>query len=245
MLNAYIAQTQRLLNDEAAQFYNTSDITTFINIGRNTIATQAECLIANGSLATVNGQQTYGLASLEPPAGLQSAINVRSIISVVAGVGNKLESRAWAWFLNYCLNGAAYSETGTPSVWSMQNQGSMGNIWFSPTPNGTVLMNVEAAWTPVALVTDSTPENLSYPWTDAVPYFAAYLGYTNAQRATDAKRMLDLFNAFVRAARIGVTPEINPTAAPNLKGMQSGFDPMASNQGQTVKPSQGGEGALG
>ena len=169
MLNAYIAQTQRLLNDEAAQFYNTSDITTFINIGRNTIATQAECLIANGSLATVNGQQTYGLASLEPPAGLQSAINVRSIISVVAGVGNKLESRAWAWFLNYCLNGAAYSETGTPSVWSMQNQGSMGNIWFSPTPNGTVLMNVEAAWTPVALVTDSTPENLSYPWTDAVP----------------------------------------------------------------------------
>lgn len=245
MLTAYITQTQRLLNDEAAQFYQTSDLTAFINIARNTIATQTDCLVSNGSLATVNGQQTYGLAALTPPAGLQNAINVRSIISVIAGVGAKLESRPWAWFLNYELNGPAYSATGTPTVWSMQNLGSMGNLWFSPTPNGTVLMNVEASWIPVALTTDATPENLSYPWTDAVPYFAAYLAYTNAQRQTDAQKMLGLFNAFVKAARIGVTPEINPAASPNLKGMQAGFDPLASNQGQTVKPAQGGEGALG
>ena len=245
MLNAYISQTQRLLNDENSQYYSTSDLTTFINLGRLNIATQSECLVTSGTLSTVNGQQTYPLTSLTPPTGLQAAVNVRNIISVISGSGFVLESRPWAYFTNYYLNGSNYSATGTPTLWSMQNLGSLGNIWFWPNPNGTVLMDVEASWVPVALVNDSTPENLAYPWTDAVPYFAAYLAYANAQRQSDSQKMLSLYNAFMRAARIGVTPEIMPPNAPGLKGLQAAFDPLASIMGGAAKPSSGGEGSLG
>ena len=244
-LNAYLAQVQRLLNDEQAQFYSTTDLTAYINIGRNTIATQSECLIANGSLATVNGTQQYGLSALTPPTGLQSAINVRSIISVISMVMQVIPKRSWQWFTNYKLNGASTTAVGVPTVWSMQNQGSLGTLWFSPVPNGTITMNVEATWVPVALVDDTTPENLAYPWTDAVPYFAAYMALLNAQRQADASRMLGWFNGFMKAARIGVTPEWTATAFPNLKGLQGAYDPVMSNLGKSVVPTQGGEGSTG
>lgn len=218
MLNAYLTQTQLLLKDPNNQFYNTSNLTSWINIGRNTIATQSECLISNGSISTVNGTQSYGMAAIVPPsAGLSSAINVRSIRSVVGGQGAILEGRSWQYFLNFYLTGSNTIATGVPTLWAMQNQGSQGTIWFWAIPNGTVNMVVEASWVPVALTSDSTPEALSYPWTDAVPYFAAYLGLTYAQRTADAKRMLDLFNAFMVAARVGVTPETVPLDFPRPK----------------------------
>jgi len=245
MLDDYIAQTQRLLNDEQANFYNVVDLQAYVNIGRNTIAMQAECLIANATLSTISGQQSYGMTGVAPPsAALAAAINVRSIRSIISGVGAMLDARPWAWFLAYQLTGVNTGATGAPTVWSMQSQGSLGTLWFSPTPASTVILSVEAAWVPVPLTSDATPEALAYPWTAAVPYFAAYLGYVNAQRATDAQKMLMLFNVFMKAARVGVTPEVTPPTWPNAKGFQAAFDPQASNL-PGARPAQGGEGALG
>ena len=245
MLTAYLQQTRRLLNDENAQFYSDTDLTAFINIARNTIATQSECLVSTGTLSTVNGTQSYALTTLTPPTGLSGAVNVRSIMSVISNTYRTIPKRSWQWFTNYNLNGASTTATGIPTVWSMQNEGSMGTVWFSPVPNGVISMSVEAAWTPVALVNDSTPENLSYPWTDAVPYFACYMAYLNAQRQADSQRMLGLFNGFMKAARVGVTPEWASATFPNLKGLQGAFDPLASNIGKAIAPSQGGEGSTG
>jgi hypothetical protein len=223
VLNAYISQTQRLLNDEQAQFYSTSDLTQFINIGRSTLAYQSECLIANGAISTMNGQQTYGLANISPPpGGYLSAINVRSIISRVNGVSSVLEKRPWQWFTNYKLQGQTGNQTGVPTVWSMQNQGAMGFVWFWPIPNGTVNLTPEVSWVPQALTFDTDPEILGYPWTDAVPYFAAYLAYVNAQRGSDAERMMGMFNAFMKASRGGVTPEWMPSVFPALRSVPGG-----------------------
>lgn len=241
---AYLQQVQRLLNDELNQFYNQADLTVYINIARNTIATQSECLIANATLTTTNATQSYAISGLTPPTGLQAAVNIRSARSIVTSLGAVLEARPWQWFLNYYLTGTNTTTTGTPTVWSLQNQGSLGNIWFWAIPNGSITISLEATWTPIALVTDATAEALSYPWTDTVPYFAAYLAYLNAQRGDDAQRMLGLFNAFMKAARVGVTPETMPINWPNLKGLQGAFDPAGTNL-PNAKPSQGGEGSLG
>lgn len=127
----------------------------------------------------------------------------------------------------------------------MQTLGGNGSVWFSPTPSGILTLQIEASWTPVVLVDDTTLEALSYPWTDAIPYFGAYLAYQNAQRPTDAQKMLGLYNAFINAARVGVTPQWSPTQFPNQKGIQAAFDPLASNIGKVVQPSGGGEGKLG
>jgi hypothetical protein len=243
-LTAYVQQVQRLVNDPTGQFYNPTDLAVYVNLARGTIATQAECLVANGTLSTVNGTQTYALSSLAGPAGLISAVNVRSVRSVIAGVGRMLDARPWPWFNTYQLTGLNLGSAGPPTVWSQQTQGVQGSLWFSPTPNGTVALTVEAAWIPIPLVNDSTVEVLSYPWTDAVPYFAAYLAYENAQRLDDAKRMQGLFNAFMIAARVGVTPMVGGPSWPPGKGFQSPID-AAGSLLPNGKPAQSGEGGLG
>jgi hypothetical protein len=155
-----------------------------------------------------------------------------------------LDARSWPWFNTYQLTGLNLAAVGAPTVWSQQAQGVQGSLWFSPTPNGTVALTVEAAWIPIPLVNDSTVEVLSYPWTDAVPYFAAYLAYENAQRLDDAKRMLGLFNAFMVAARIGVTPMVGAPSWPPAKGFQGPID-AAGSLLPTAKGAQSGEGGLG
>ena len=244
-LQAYIAQTQRLLNDENAQFWSVGDLQNYINIGRNTIATQSECLVANGSLSTVNGQQSYPMSSLSPPTALATAINARTILSQIANKLAVIPNRPWQWFVNFALNGSDVTAVAVPTLWSMQNQGSLGTIWFAPVPNGTILMEVEASWTPVPLINDTTPEALAYPWTDAVPYFAAYMALIQAQRLGDSQRMLGWFNGFMIAARTGVTPQWNPNASPSQKGVAGSIDPMGSMIGKVTQPSSGGEGKLG
>ncbi len=244
-LNAYLQQVQRLLNDENSQFYSISDLTVYVNLARGTIASQSECLIQNTTLTTTNATQSYALSSLTPPTGLSAAINVRTVRSIVASVGNVLEARPWQWMVNYYLQGTNTTSTGTPTVWSMQNQGSLGTLWFWPIPNGSINLTVEATWVPIPLVNDSTVEVLAYPWTDAVPYFAAALAYLNAQRSQDAQRMMSMFNTFMKAARVGVTPEWMSPNFPGLKPIQGSIDPLTTNLPGGKPSGPGGEGQLG
>ena len=52
---------------------------------------------------------------------------------------------------------------------------------------------------------------------------AGYMAQINAQRPGDAAKLLAWFNGFMRAARVGVTPEWTSSAFPPLKGVQGAF----------------------
>jgi hypothetical protein len=50
-------------------------------------------------------------------------------------------------------------------------------------------------------VDDTTVEAIPYPWTDAIPYYAAYLAASNAQRAQDASSNFGQYEVFMKRAR--------------------------------------------
>jgi hypothetical protein len=50
-------------------------------------------------------------------------------------------------------------------------------------------------------VDDTTPEALPYPWTDAVPYYAAYLAFMNSRRPMEAGNMFSIFENLMKRAR--------------------------------------------
>ena len=62
-------------------------------------------------------------------------------------------------------------------------------------------MDWDCYCTPIVLVDDTTAEAIPYPWTDAVPYYAAYLAYLDAQRADDSDRMFKQYEMFMKRAR--------------------------------------------
>lgn len=87
-LSAYIAQTQRLLNDRAGNFYNTSDLTVYINDARRIIAAEGQCVrvlppstgsiasltVASGGIGyvapvvTISGPDGYGVGFINATA---------------------------------------------------------------------------------------------------------------------------------------------------------------------------------
>ena len=62
-------------------------------------------------------------------------------------------------------------------------------------------MDWDCICTPVVLVDDTTAEAIPYPWTDCVPYFAAYLALMNSRRPEEAANMFKLYETFMKRAR--------------------------------------------
>jgi hypothetical protein len=245
LLNSYLQRTQLLLNDAAATLYQLADLTLYINEGRAQLAIQAEILIANITTAITLGDQTFALSSLAPPTGYLNAINVRSI-SVASGGGGvrtMMEGRPWAWFNNYYYTGPNSAQQGPPSVWAQQTQGVSGTAYFWPLADGGYNMTVESSWTPIALVDDSTVEVIPYPWTDAVPFYAASRALQNAQRLDDSQKMFAIFQMYVKAARLGITPEILPDNFPTSKPLPGSIDPNLTMM-PSAQPARAGEGTL-
>lgn len=245
MLTYYQQQTQRLLNDAGAHFFALDDLTEYINLARNDVARQTQCLIAEGTLTTVVGQQSYTFPSIAPvPVGLESPINVRNIRAPYNSWFRRLEARPWQWFANYYLDG--YNSIATdavPKLWTQQTQGESGTLWIWPTPSAVASITADAVWYPALLVDDTSPEAIPHPWSECVSYFAAYMALVQAQRLTDAGNLYGLYQKFLQSARLGVTPPWDATNYPTLTPLPSNVDVTATLGGQS-KPAQRGEGAL-
>lgn len=240
-LNGYLQQTQLLLNDETGQFYNPADLTGYINIGRADLAKKTECLIDTVRYSAA--AQTFALSALtDATAGYGAAMNVRTVSTPLSGTGRtKMEGRPWQWFQQFYLNGPTITPA-KPTVWAQQSQGEAGVVYLSPTPDTTYSLYVEATWIPIPLVDDSTAEAIPYPWTDAIPYFAAYRALLNAQRGQDAQSMWQQYNEFIMGARLGVTPQTQPLNFPGQKTLPQPLDPILTMAPQTGKPAQRTEG---
>ena len=68
-------------------------------------------------------------------------------------------------------------------------------------------------WVPMALETDADPEAIPYLWTDAVPFYAAWLALLASQtgaRSGEADKMLQRYGEMMTAARRSATPDILP-----------------------------------
>jgi hypothetical protein len=107
--------------------------------------------------------------------------------------------------------------SGQPVTWSQLGQGTSGTFYLDPIPDTIYPLFCDVVGYPSALVLDTDPEAIPYLWTDAVPYFAAYLAYLSAQapaRQNDAARMFEFYTEFIDRARRASTPDVNSTMYP-------------------------------
>jgi hypothetical protein len=96
-------------------------------------------------------------------------------------------------------------------------------------------LQLDCACYPQALALDTDVEALSYLWTDAVPYFAAYLALLSAQtgqRTQQAQQMFALYEQFAARARQFANPPVNRFA------YEQSQDPTMANKLGLGKPAQ-------
>lgn len=252
MLNTYLAATQNLLQNPQAPspLYAPATLTTYINTARGQLAGESKCVRFMGSLALSIGVNAYPFSSITLTGA--AAVGVSGVLDVEAawylvGSGQKwIRPRPWPWFSLYELNNPVPS-SGPPLVWSQYGTGASaqvsplpvggGSMYISPLPDQTYTVPVDCCCYPLALAQDSDPEAIPYLFTDAVPYFAAYLALMSAQtgaRIEQAKVMLQLYAEFVGRAQRAATPM-------TLPGLYQGVPSMV-RAGQLGQQSQGGSG---
>ena len=216
MLAAYLTQFNELIQapNSPIPLISSANATVYINVARNQVAGEGECIRVPATLAIAAGTIEYPFSaiSLTAVSGASAVISVR--MGAIGGP-NRLAVRNWVWFFNYYLNSAV---TGQPTAMAQLGQGEAGNLWFYPTPTAPVTATLDVVATPIALVDDTTVEAIPYPWTDAVPFYAAWLGMQNMQRQGDADKMLARYSALMRRARQMSSPSVLPGNLPGDMG---------------------------
>ena len=248
MLFTYQQQVERLLSDVIQARYNREDLTYYINQARGQLAGESECIRVYATLVLAAGTQQYAfsLINLNGAAGVEGPLTVRTA-SYAVGQGAKLVlPRPWPWFNLYVLCHPA-PIAGPPDTYSQYGQGAAGTL-FVNMPDQSYTLNLDTACYPVSLADDTTAEAIPYLWTDAVPYYAAYLALMSMPGQDQrAQQMFQLYSLFVTRARRAATPTVlqsnfeqtsDPTLANKLgsQPLRSAADIGAGAQGGKPHP---------
>jgi hypothetical protein len=167
----------------------------------------------DNSATTITGQEVVNFTQLNPLLaawnsgalpGLQGMSQVYKVFSVACNQSGTykpmLTPKIWNEFQAY-LRIYSNTQQNYPIYWSQYGFGVTGSLYLFPWPAQPLQMDIDVCVTPINLVNDATPEAIPYPWTDAIPYYAAYLAYENSSRKEDADRMMKMYILFMQEAR--------------------------------------------
>lgn len=178
-----------------------SPVVSFSGVGQGAVAIAA----VSGINATLTNLEVYPFSGVNPivavsGSGISSIYMVNSV-SLIWGTFRYTLMRLS--FSKYQAMARTYTAgyTYIPAVFSQFGQGVNGSLYVYPIPNTAYQMEWDCCCLPAALATDSDPEAIPYPWTDAVPFLAAYYALSGSQRFKDADRMWGEFEKYVKRAR--------------------------------------------
>ena len=165
-LGNYITECRRLLHDANANFYTDSELTDYINSGRNRLVRDTGCLRSYQATATVASQEVYTFSTLPQGAMTMDVLNINLIW------GNTrvpLRYLPWTQFnaeLRFWQN---YS--GRPIAFSMYGPTS---YYLGPNPDQVYSMELDTVIMPTDLVSTSDVDQIPDPWTTPVAFYACY-----------------------------------------------------------------------
>ena len=240
LLSGYLSTLQNLIQAPTSPvpLINSAVLTQYINLGRSQVAMDAECVRGFATASVQPGVNEVAIAAM---TSIQPGAVVQAIVIRNARINNteRVDTRSWDWFENYYYGGAPNPPVTGSSVMAHQGQGSYSTLFIYSQQAGQFLG--DGVFLPVDLVDDTTLDAVPYPWTDAVPFYAAFYAYMTMQRQADAQAMLVRYYEMTRRGRSGVTSTALPENDPGgvgakIANMKSTLAaPMAapaSNSGQ-------------
>ena len=142
------------------------------------------------------GQEKYDFADIDLSAnpGCSAVYFVRGVSIIYSGYRYSLEQLAWTRYQT--LRAYPYSYQYTPAIFSQFGQGLSGSLFYYPLPSQNLQAEYDCQVLPSDLLDDQSFEAIPGPWTDAVPYMAASLGFQELQNFNAARYMMDQYKEF-------------------------------------------------
>jgi hypothetical protein len=189
----------------------------YVNRARSQVASEGECVRIHTALPLASGVREYPFSSqiISPSLAVSTVVAVRS--GYISDAGVQLDFRPFEWFAAYCQWS---SMPGRPITMTQRKQGTLGDLLFCPVPDAVYTVNLDAVGIPIDLLDDTTVDAIPFPWSDAVPFYAAWLCMMNAQRQAAADTFFGLYEqVMMRLARMGATPSELPSNVPMDRGL--------------------------
>lgn len=156
---------------------------------------------SSNSFQTIPGVELYPFKFANPyvrdaNAGVKGILDVQDVAISWGGIRPAL---SWVPFADLQAYARSYNlgVTSYPFYWSTFGDGENGQVWLFPVPNQALEMEWICSCAPKDLNTDNDVEIIPSNFTDAVKFFAAYLGFLSSFRSGQALIQLNYFEDFL------------------------------------------------
>ena len=159
-------------------------------------------ITANGTSYTAAPTVTFSGGGGSGATATASIMTALDILSITVNWSNSWIMLRYAYFTQFQAYARFYrSSTGTPQLWSKgPPANTVGDDYFYiyEIPSTSYPCDIDAIVQPNALVDDTTPEQLRYPYTDLVQYYTAYLAKFKQQQFDDSARFMAIYDELMR-----------------------------------------------
>lgn len=126
-------------------------------------------------ISTVANQEVYRFQDYNQllPQGLREILAIQNISISWGGIKPTMRHLDFSAFQAY-LRAYNTQSTNWPAVWAQYGQGVQGSVYLNPIPSQQMQMEWDTYCLPDDLQTDTDPEFIPYPFSHAVPYYAAW-----------------------------------------------------------------------
>lgn len=183
--STYLTQIRTLLHDPQANAWTTATLQNFMNEARRRIAKDTWCLRdLNVGLSLTTGVERYALPAFVTPLPAY-AQGIAAVCGVNLYYGNSrypLTYMPWGQFnlkLRYWS-----SLQQLPVAWSYIGTNA---FYVGPIPDQVYTIDLDVAYIPVDLVSDTQTEQLPLVYLDAVQWWSARLAKMNEQALGEAQ----------------------------------------------------------
>jgi len=171
--------------------------------------TGASVTLQTGPINQLNaGQEVYPFSGvfLGGNPGVKSVFGVQGISIIYANYRYSLPVYSFSIYQAQ-IRQYPYQFSYVPSFASQYGQGTSGSFYCYPLPSQVYQYELDCYCLPQDLKTNQDYEVIPDPWTDAISYFAAHLGFLELNNYNAAKFHLDLFEKqlgiYSHSARVG------------------------------------------
>ncbi len=189
-LSTYRTATRRLLHDANGRVWSDSELNDYINDGRKRLAVDTHCLRAVEDVTFAYNTETFATSSLTSVG--ERVVDIKNITVLWGNQRVPLEWFAWTQF------NAVYrpwqTNLGRPVCWSFLGTSPATQvIYIQPVPDQAYTAQMDFFYIPVDLVDDTTVDELSYPMTEPVPYYAAAKAKESEQSFGEAETFMKMY----------------------------------------------------
>lgn len=178
LLSVYRTEVRRLLHDSQGRVWSDAELNDYINDGRNQVAIDTHCLRALDTATLTTGTETYLTSVLT--SRTTRCIDILNITVLWGSQRVPLLRYVWTDFnarwRTFQVN------RSRPCAWAVVGMTSSTQLnYIQPVPDQNYSGEVDYCYIPVALVDDTTVDELNYPFTKPVAYYACGKAKENQQ----------------------------------------------------------------